>query len=72
MRRDKEQKTPELRIRLARAHRSMNDMAVFAGKLLQDIEQLKRDVASRDKAIVALRDQLSEAEATLARANSFE
>lgn len=61
----------ELRFRLGRAHRSMSDMAVFAGKLLQDVEQLKRDVASRDKVIVALREQLSEAEATVARAASF-
>jgi hypothetical protein len=62
----------DLFVRLKRAHRSMQDMAVYAGKLLQDIEQLKKDVACRDAAIAVLKESLNEAEAMLARAATRE
>jgi predicted RNase H-like nuclease (RuvC/YqgF family) len=44
--------------RLRAAHRSSEQMSLYAGRLLEQIESLQRDLRARDAVISALRSEL--------------
>lgn len=44
--------------RLRAAHRSAEQMSLYAGRLLEQIESLQRDLKARDAVISALRSEL--------------
>jgi hypothetical protein len=52
----------ELKARLRLAHRSAREMSVYAGRLLQRIEQLERAVEARNLLIGQLKEQLADSE----------
>lgn len=58
----------EMKRRLAVSHKSAREMSAVAGRLLQQVKSLQRDVAARDLLISQLKEQLIDAELMYARA----
>lgn len=68
MARKLDERVREMRRRLAVAHNSARAMSAVAGRLLQQVKSLQRDVSARDLLISQLKEQLIDAELMYARA----
>ena len=54
----KPRRTNDCMTRLRAAHRTSEQMSLYAGRLLEQIESLQRDLRARDAVIAALRAEL--------------
>lgn len=61
----------ELARRLRVAHKSARNMSRYAGRLLQEISSLKREIYARDLLIAQLKEQLTTSETLHARAMNY-
>lgn len=67
----KHKPTYDMEQRLKVAHKSARRMASHAGRLLERIQKLEREVYARDLLIEQLKDQLVEAELAVGRAMNY-